>query len=223
MSSVAQQIANNLVWGQQISAQVTSFTECDMHRIERYRDERGAEFEASTGIPLTFMPFVAEAAVRAVKEFPIFGSSVVGDRIAMKKRVHLGVAMALQSGLVTPVVRHADEMNFTGLARALHTLTEKAQRAGLEAEEVQGATFTITSPGMFGGLTGTPLIAQPQVAILGVGAVSKKPVVVEDAIAIRPVMVLALSFDHRVIDGVAGFQFLERIRIHLEQADPPLA
>ncbi len=221
MSTMRQQIAEHMIASQQISAQVTSFTECDMHRIVRYRDEHRARFEETNGVPLTFLPFVADASVRALKEFPIFNSSVVGDQIAFKKHVHLGIAVALEQGLIVPVIRNADEMNFTGLARGIHTVAEKARTRGLLPVDVQGATFTITNPGMFGGLTGTPMIAQPQVAILGLGAIQKKPVVVEDAIAIRPIMVLALTFDHRVIDGATGFQFLERIRVQLEQAELP--
>jgi 2-oxoglutarate dehydrogenase E2 component (dihydrolipoamide succinyltransferase) len=221
MSGMRQQIAEHMIWSQQISAQVTSFTECDMHRIVRYRDEHRDRFERANDVPLSFLPFVADATVHALKEFPIFNSSVVGDQIALKKHVHLGIAVALEQGLIVPVVRGADEMNFTGLARAIHTVAEKARTRGLLPADVHGATFTITNPGMFGGLTGTPMIAQPQVAILGLGAIQKKPVVVDDAIAIRPIMVLALTFDHRVIDGATGFQFLERIRVHLEQAELP--
>jgi 2-oxoglutarate dehydrogenase E2 component (dihydrolipoamide succinyltransferase) len=216
MSPMRKQIAEHMIWSQQISAQVTSFTECDMHRVVRYRDEHRARFEETEGVPLTFLPFVAEAAVKALKEFPIFNSSVVGDQIALKKHVHLGVAVALEEGLIVPVVANADEMNFVGLARAIHRLADAARGRRLTPADVRGATFTITNPGMFGGLTGTPMIAQPQVAILGLGAVAKKPVVVDDAIAIRPIMVLALTFDHRIIDGATGFQFLERIRRHLE-------
>lgn len=217
MSPMRKQIAEHMVWSQQISAQVTSFTECDMHRIVRYRDENRARFEETEGVPLTFLPFVAEVTVKALKEFPIFNASVVGDQIALKKHIHLGVAVALEEGLIVPVVQNADEMSFVGLARAIHRLAEAARSRRLTPADVRGATFTITNPGMFGGLTGTPMIAQPQVAILGLGAVAKKPVVVDDAIAIRPIMVLALTFDHRIIDGATGFQFLERIRRNLEE------
>ncbi len=216
MSPMRKQIAEHMIWSQQISAQVTSFSECDMHRIVRYRDENRARFEETEGVPLTFLPFVAEATVSALKEFPIFNASVVGDQIALKRHIHLGVAVALEEGLIVPVVQNADEMNFVGLARAIHRLADAARGRSLTPADVRGATFTITNPGMFGGLTGTPMIAQPQVAILGLGAVTKKPVVVDDAIAIRPIMVLALTFDHRVIDGATGFQFLERIRRNLE-------
>jgi 2-oxoglutarate dehydrogenase E2 component (dihydrolipoamide succinyltransferase) len=216
MSPMRKQIAEHMIWSQQISAQVTSFTECDMHRIVRYRDENRARFEEEEGVPLTFLPFVAESTVKALKEFPIFNASVVGDQIAFKKHIHLGVAVALEEGLIVPVVQNADEMNFVGLARAIHRLAEAARSRRLTPADVRGASFTITNPGMFGGLMGTPMIAQPQVAILGLGAVTKKPVVVDDAIAIRPIMVLALTFDHRVIDGATGFQFLERIRANLE-------
>jgi len=217
MSPMRKQIAEHMLWSQQISAQVTSFTECDMHRIVRYREEHRARFEETEGVPLTFLPFVAEATVKALKEFPIFNASVVGDQIALKKHIHLGVAVALEEGLIVPVLANADEMNFVGLARAIHRFADAARNRRLTPADVRGATFTITNPGMFGGLTGTPMIAQPQVAILGLGAVTKKPVVVDDAIAIRPIMVLALTFDHRIIDGATGFQFLERIRRYLEE------
>jgi 2-oxoglutarate dehydrogenase E2 component (dihydrolipoamide succinyltransferase) len=217
MSPMRKQIAEHMVWSQRISAQVTSFTECDMHRVVRYRDENRSRFEESEGVPLTFLPFVAEAAVRAMKEFPIFNASVVGDKIALRKHVHLGVAVALEEGLIVPVVRNAEEMNFAGLARAIHQLASAARNRKLTPADVRGASFTITNPGMFGGLTGTPMIAQPQVAILGLGAIAKKPVVIEDAITIRPIMVLALTFDHRIIDGATGFQFLERIRRGVEE------
>ncbi|HEY7817762.1 MAG TPA: dihydrolipoamide acetyltransferase family protein, partial [Vicinamibacteria bacterium] len=210
MSPMRKQIAEHMIWSQQISAQVTSFSECDMHRIVRYRDENRARFEEAEGVPLTFLPFVAEATIKALKEFPLFNASVVGDQIALKKNVHLGIAVALEEGLIVPVIRNADEMNFVGLARAIHRFADAARSRRLTAADVRGATFTITNPGMFGGLTGTPMIAQPQVAILGLGAVAKKPVVIDDAIAIRPIMVLALTFDHRIIDGATGFQFLER-------------
>jgi pyruvate dehydrogenase E2 component (dihydrolipoamide acetyltransferase) len=221
ISGMRKQIAEHMIWSQQISAQVTSFTECDVHRIVLSRDERRARFEEAEGVPLTFLPFVAEATVKALKEFGIFNASVVGDQIALKKHIHLGVAVTLEEGLIAPVVRNADEMNFVGLARSIHDLAEKARKRQLVPPDVQGATFTITNPGMLGGLTGTPMIPQPQVAILGMGTVQKKPVVVDDAIAIRPIVVLALTFDHRIIDGATGFQFLERVRSHLEHFDLP--
>jgi 2-oxoglutarate dehydrogenase E2 component (dihydrolipoamide succinyltransferase) len=217
MSPMRKQIADHMIWSQRISAQVTSFTECDMHRVSRYREENRSRFEEVEGAPLTFLPFVAESAIRAMKDFPIFNASVVGDKIALKKHVHLGVAVALEEGLIVPVVRNAEEMNFAGLARAIHQLANAARNRKLAPADVRGATFTITNPGMFGGLTGTPMIAQPQVAILGLGAITKKPVVIEDAIAIRPIMVLALTIDHRIIDGATGFQFLDRIRKGVEE------
>ncbi|MGH9459912.1 MAG: dihydrolipoamide acetyltransferase family protein [Vicinamibacteria bacterium] len=221
MSAMRKKIADHVVWSQKISAQVTSFSECDIHRIAQYREEHKEEFLAAERIPLTFLPFVAEAAVKAIKDFPIFNASVLPEKIVMKKHVHLGVAIALDEGLIVPVVRNADEMNFVGLARAIHDLAERARGKELSVDEVQGATFTVTNPGMFGGLTGTPMISQPQVAILGLGAVQKKPVVIEDAIGIRPIMMLALTFDHRIIDGAIGFQFVERVRLNLEHFELP--
>jgi len=221
MSTMRKKIAEHMVWSQRISAQVTSFSECDMHRIVSYRDEHKADFEAAEGVPMTFLPFVAEATIKAIKEFPIFNASALPEQIVMKKHVHLGIAVALDEGLIVPVVRNADEMNFVGLARAMHDVATRAREKELSVNEVQGATFTITNPGMFGGLTGTPMIAQPQVAILGLGAIQKKPVVIEDAIGIRPIMVLALTFDHRIIDGATGFQFIERVRLNLEHFELP--
>lgn len=221
IGDMGQHIADHMLWSQQISAQVTSFTECDLHRIVHYKDEENDQFEQSYGIPLTFTPFVAEATVRALKEFPILNSSIVGQQIALKKHVHLGIAVAVEKGFVAPVIHNADEINFTGLARAIQTMSEKAQRSNLTPEDVQGATFTITNPGMFGGLTGTPIISQPQVAMLSLGTIQKKPAVVEDSIAIRPIIVLALTFDHRIIDGATGYQFLELIRNQLENAELP--
>ena len=221
MSSMRKKIADHMVWSQRISAQVTSFSECDMHRIVQYREEHKEDFQTTEGVPLSFLPFVAEATVKAIKDFPIFNASALPEKIVMKKHVHLGVAVALDQGLIVPVVRNADEMNFVGLARAMHDMAERARTKDLSVEEVQGATFTVTNPGMFGGLTGTPMISQPQVAILGLGAVQKKPVVIEDAIAIRPIMMLALTFDHRIIDGAIGFQFLERVRLNLEHFELP--
>jgi len=221
MSTMRKKIAEHMIWSQRISAQVTSFSECDMHRIVSYRNEHKADFEAAEGVPMTFLPFVAEATIKAIKEFPIFNASALPGQIVMKKHVHLGIAVSLDEGLIVPVVRHADEMNFVGLARAMHDVATRARDKELSVDEVQGATFTITNPGMFGGLTGTPMIAQPQVAILGLGAIQKKPVVIDDAIGIRPIMVLALTLDHRIIDGATGFQFIERVRLNLEHFELP--
>ncbi len=221
MSTMRKKIADHMMWSQRISAQVTSFSECDMHRIVTYRDEHKGDFEAAEGVPLTFLPFVAEATIKAIKEFPIFNASALPGQIVMKKHVHLGIAVALDEGLIVPVIHNADEMNFVGLARAMHDVATRARNKELSVDEVQGATFTVTNPGMFGGLTGTPMIVQPQVAILGLGAIQKKPVVIEDAIGIRPIMVLALTLDHRIIDGATGFQFIERVRLNLEHFELP--
>ena len=221
MSTMRKKIAEHMMWSQRISAQVTSFSECDMHRIVTYRNEHKGDFEAAEGVPLTFLPFVAEATIKAIKEFPIFNASALPGKIVMKKHVHLGIAVALDEGLIVPVIHNADEMNFVGLARAMHDVATRARNKELSVDEVQGATFTVTNPGMFGGLTGTPMIVQPQVAILGLGAIQKKPVVIEDAIGIRPIMVLALTFDHRIIDGATGFQFIERVRLNLEHFELP--
>lgn len=221
MGALRKKMADDAVQSHRTAAQATSFAECDLNRIVRYRDQNRAAFETAEGIPLTFLPFVADATVRALKEFPLFNASVVGDEIVLKKHVHLGIAVAVPEGVVTPVVRHADEMNFVGLARAIHGVTQSVESESLPEGALEGATFTVINPGMFGGLTGTLLIPPPQVAILGLGAVTKKPVVIDDAIAIRPIMVLALSFDHRLIDPATAFQFLEQVRLHLEHFELP--
>jgi 2-oxoglutarate dehydrogenase E2 component (dihydrolipoamide succinyltransferase) len=216
MSALRKRIADQMTWSQRVSAAVTSFAECDLHRIHWLCDDRRTDFEASEGIPLTMLPFVADATVRALREFPIVNASVLGDQIVFKRHIHLGIAVSLDDGLVVPVVRNADEMNFVGLARAIHELMSGGRTKPSAPQEAQEATFTITNPGLFGGLTGTLTIPQPQIAILGLGATAKKPVVIDDGIAIRPIMVLALSFDHRIIDSATGFQFLEKIRLQLE-------
>ncbi len=221
MSAMRKKIADHMIWSQRISAQATAFSECDMHRIVKYRDEHKDSFEQAEGIPLTFLPFVAEATVQAIKQYPIFNASALEDKIVMQKHVHLGVAVALEEGLIAPVVRNADEMNFVGLVRAMHDVATRARNKELTIDDVQGATYTSTNPGIFGGLTGTPMISQPQVAILGLGAIQKKPVVIDDAIAIRPIMVLALTLDHRIINGATGFQFIERVRANLEHFELP--
>jgi 2-oxoglutarate dehydrogenase E2 component (dihydrolipoamide succinyltransferase) len=185
-------------------------------RVTELRDRHKAKYE-SAGAKLTFTGFIAKAIVDALRQFPMVNASIDGNNIVYKKDINLGIAVALDNGLIVPVIRKADEKNLLGLSRGINDLAVRARSKKLNPDEVQGGTFTITNPGIFGGLTGTPMNAQPQVAIQGLGAVTKKPVVIDDAIAIRPIMVLALTFDHRIIDGATGFQFLERIRRHLEE------
>ena len=219
LGEVRKQIGENLLASRAMSAQVTSFTECNVHRLVRHIEEHGQEFEAHEGYRLTLTPFIADAVVRGLKQFPIFNASVVGDDIAFKRQVHLGIALALEQGLVVPVIRNADDLSFIGLARTLHHVTRRAIAGEIDPDSEVQASFTITAPGQFGGTMGTPMLIAPQVAIIALGSVSKKPVVVEDAIAVRPVMMIALSFDHRIIDGITAYQFIEWVRVHIEEFD----
>ncbi len=173
------------------------------------------EFERS-GVKLTVTPFFIQAAVRAIQKFPIVNSSIDGDTIVYKRDINVGLAVALDWGLIVPVVKNADEKNLMGLARSVNDLGERARTKKLKPEEVQDGTFTITNPGNFGGLFGLPIINQPQVAILGLGGIQKRAVVIDDAIAIRPMVYLSLSFDHRSIDGAVADQFMAEIKHTLE-------
>jgi pyruvate/2-oxoglutarate dehydrogenase complex dihydrolipoamide acyltransferase (E2) component len=218
MSPVRRKIAHHMRWSVQISPHATAQAEADVGAISELLDRTREAFRERTGVPLTYTVFAAAATVRALRDFPILNSSVVGDHIAFKSSVNLGVAVALPDSeeLIVPVVRHAEELTLTGLARALHDIAARARGRQLRPEDVHGGTFTLTNPGIFGGITGTPILNQPQVGILGLGAVRKQAVVVDDAIAVRPVMALALTFDHRATDGMVAFKFLARVRELLE-------
>ncbi|MGH9541314.1 MAG: dihydrolipoamide acetyltransferase family protein, partial [Terriglobales bacterium] len=221
MSVMRKRIAEHMVMSKSTSAHVYSVFQADMSKIVALRERSKAQFEAA-GARLTFMPFFALAAIAALKQFPVVNSSVQEESIVYKKDVNLGIAVALDWGLIVPVVKHAEERNFLGLQRAINDLAERARTKRLSPEEVQDGTFTITNPGIFGGLFGLPIINQPQVAILGIGGIHKTPVVVEDAIAIRSIVHLTLSFDHRVVDGAVADQFLAAIVHHLENWSQPL-
>ena len=166
---------------------------------------------------LTPTPFMVKAAVEALKVFPDLNASIDGDTIVYKKDINIGIAVALDWGLIVPVVKHADDLSLSGIAKTVTDLAERARSKRLTPDEVQGGTFTITNPGSFGSLFGTPIINQPQVAILGVGAIQKRVVVVDDAIAIRPMVYLALSFDHRLIDGAVADQFVAHLKSTLQE------
>ena len=210
-------ISDHMVRSRQTSAHVTTVFEVDMSRVVAVRAANGAAFERRAGVRLTLMPFFAQAAIDALGEFPVLNASLGEDHIAYHRSVNLGVAVALPDGLIVPVLDRADERNFMGIARGIADLAERARAGSLTPEEVQGGTFTITNPGPFGALFGTPIIAQPQVAILGVGGVHKRPVVVDgDAIAVRSMVFLALSFDHRLIDGAVADQFMAAVKSRLE-------
>jgi len=219
MTPMRKQIAEHMVLSRRTSAHVTTVFEVEMTRVYATRMRQAEEFERRYGIKLTYTPFFVRAAVEAIKEFPVMNSSVDGSNVVYKREVNMGIAVALEAGLIVPVIKHADEKNFLGVARAVNDLAERARTKRLSVDDVQGGTFTITNPGVFGSLFGTPIIHQPQVAILGVGAIEKRAVVRDDAIAIRPMVHLALSFDHRIIDGALADQFMGRVKGRLEKWD----
>ncbi|UCF36913.1 MAG: 2-oxo acid dehydrogenase subunit E2, partial [Acidobacteriota bacterium] len=193
--------------------------EVDMTDLVNYRSKIKQRFSQDHGFNITYTHFILHATVQALKAFPLMNSSVEGDKIIQRKFINLGVAVALDSGLIVPVIKNADERNLLGLARTAHDLAQRGQKKKLMPEDVQGGTFTVTNPGVFGNIFGLPIINQPQVGILGVGAIKKRPVVINDAIAIRSVMYLSLSYDHRIIDGAVAAQFVQEIRNGLENFD----
>jgi 2-oxoglutarate dehydrogenase E2 component (dihydrolipoamide succinyltransferase) len=190
--------------------------EVDMTSIARLREKHKEAFEAREGIKLTYTPFLVKALVDTVREFPVLNCSVSGDNIIYKREVNVGIAVALDTGLIVPVVKQAHLKSLTGLAVAIHDLAERARTKKLKPDEVQNGTITVTNPGIYGPLFGTPIINQPQVAILGVGGIQKRPVVINDAIAIRSMVYLSLSFDHRVIDGAVADQAMASLKSKLE-------
>ncbi len=221
MSSMRKKIAEHMVMSKRTSAHVTTFFEVDMTSVARLREKHKSAFEAREGIKLTYLPFIAKAAIEGIRRYPIINASVDGDSIVYKRDVNLGIAVALDWGLIVPVIRNADEKNLIGLARAIADLGERARGKKLSPDDVAGGTFTITNPGGFGGLSGTPIISQPQVAILGVGVIEKRPVVIDDAIAIRTMCILVLSFDHRVIDGADADRYMAHVKQVLERGAFP--
>ena len=215
MTAMRRSIAEHMVTSRRTSAHVATVFEVDCSAVMKARAVLKPEFERS-GVKLTVTPFFIQAAVRAIQKFPIVNSSIDGDTVVYKRDINVGIAVALEWGLIVPVVKNADEKNLLGLARSLNDLGERARTKKLKPEEVQDGTFTITNPGNFGGLFGLPIINQPQVAILGLGGIEKRAVVIDDAIAIRPMVYLSLSFDHRSIDGAVADQFMAEIKHTLE-------
>jgi pyruvate dehydrogenase E2 component (dihydrolipoamide acetyltransferase) len=197
---------------------VYSVYEVDFHRVSQLRDKKKGDYERN-GTKLTFTAIIAKVIVDALRAFPVVNASIDGDNIVYKKDVNLGIAVALEQGLIVPVIKHADEKNLVGLARAIEDLAARARSKKLNPEEVQSGTFTITNPGVFGAVYGLPLINQPQVAILGVGAIEKRAVVVHDAIAIHQTCHLSLGYDHRLIDGAEAGRFLSYVKERLENFD----
>ncbi|HET9826801.1 MAG TPA: dihydrolipoamide acetyltransferase family protein, partial [Chitinophagaceae bacterium] len=221
MDRMRKLIAEHMVRSKQTSAHVTSFTEADVTNIVMWREKVKKEFEKREGAKITFTPLFIEAIVRCIKKFPLINSSVEGDRIVVKKDINIGMATALPSGnLIVPIIKNADQLNLVGLAKQVNNLADNARNGRLRAEDTQGGTFTLTNVGSFGSLMGTPIINQPQVAILAVGMIKKRPVVVEtphgDSIAIRHMMYLSMSYDHRIIDGSLGATFLTSVANELE-------
>ncbi len=220
MSVMRKKIADHMVYSQTVSAHVSSFFDVDFEAVARERRELKAGF-AEKGVKLTYMPFIIRAIVDGLQKFPYLNAAVMGERIVFKKEINVGIAVALEGGkgLIVPVIRNADERNLLGLARAVNDLGERARTKKLSPDEVQRGTFSITNPGVYGGLGGTPIINQPQVAILGVGAIEKRPVVIDDAIAIRHRCYLSLSYDHRLVDGAMAEMFMAHVKKFIESGN----
>jgi pyruvate dehydrogenase E2 component (dihydrolipoamide acetyltransferase) len=216
MSTMRQKIAEHMLMSKRTSPHVYSIEEVNCSGIASLRAKNKEKFEKDSGVKLTFMPFFIRAAVEALRAFPTVNSSVDGTNIVLHKECNIGIAVALDWGLIVPVIKNAEEKNFFGLARAITDLAERARTKKLKPEEVAESTFSITNPGVFGGLMGLPVINQPNVAILGLGTIEKRPVVIDDAIAIRSMVYLTLSYDHRVVDGAIAHQFMGHIKHTLE-------
>lgn len=216
MSNMRIKIAEHMVMSKRVSAHVTTVHRVDMTRVAKMRARHKEDFAARYGMSLTFLPFVARAAVEALRTYPIVNASIDGTNIIYHNEINLGIAVALENGLIVPVIRNADEKNVLGLQRAIVDLASRARARQLKPDEIQGGTFSITNFGTFGSVFATPIINQPQVAILGVGTIEKVPVVIDDAIGIRSQCFLALTFDHRLIDGALGDQFTGKVKAVLE-------
>ena len=216
MSNMRAKIAEHMVMSKRVSAHVTTVHRVDMTKVAKMRAKNKEDFAARYGISLTFLPFIARAAVEALRAYPILNASIDGNNIVYHNEINLGIAVALDNGLIVPVIRNADEKNVLGLQRSIVDLASRARAKQLKPDEIQGGTFSITNFGSFGSIFATPIINQPQVAILGAGVVEKVPIVVDDAIAIRSQCYLALTFDHRLIDGALGDQFTGKVKSVLE-------
>jgi 2-oxoglutarate dehydrogenase E2 component (dihydrolipoamide succinyltransferase) len=221
MTRMRKIISDNMVASKRTSAHVYTVFEMDMSNVSRLRARHRQAFETAYGTKLSFLPFTLMAVAKALRAFPVVNASVDGDNVVYKQDIHVGIAVALDWGLIVPVVKNADQLNLGGLALAMNDLAARARSKQLKPDEIQGGTFTITNPGSFGDTFGLPVINQPQVAILGMGAIRKRPVVItdadgQDAIAIREIMFSALSFDHRIIDGATGDLFMAAVKKELE-------
>jgi pyruvate dehydrogenase E2 component (dihydrolipoamide acetyltransferase) len=216
MSIMRAKIAEHMLLSKRTSAHVTTVHKTDMTRIAKLRERHKADFQQRYGYSLTYLPFVIAASVEALHEYPVLNASIEGNNIIYHNEINIGIAVALENGLIVPVLRNADEKNVIGLQRAIVDLSTRARSRQLKPDEVQGGTFSITNFGSFGSVFATPIINQPQVAILGIGAVEKVPVVIDDAIGIRSVAYLALTFDHRLVDGALADQFTGNVKSILE-------
>src|SRR6266481_157020 len=222
MSTMRQRIAEHMVASKRVSAHVYSVDEIDMTKVAALRAKSKEEFEKRYETKLTFMPFFVKAAVAGLRSFPTLNASLDGTNVILHKEINIGIAVALDWGLLVPVVKNADEKNILGIQRNMNDLAERARSKKLKPEEVQESTFSITNPGVFGGLFGLPVISQPNVGILGLGAIEKRPVVINDSIAIRSMCYVTLSYDHRVVDGAIAHQFLHKVKETLENWNEPV-
>jgi pyruvate dehydrogenase E2 component (dihydrolipoamide acetyltransferase) len=222
LSVMRQKIAEHMVASKHVSPHVYSVDEIDMTKVAAIRAQSKGEFESRYDTKLTFMPFFVKAAVAGLRAYPTLNASLDGTNVVLHKEINVGIAVALDWGLIVPIIKNADEKNFLGIQRNLNDLAERARSKKLKPEEVQEGTFSITNPGVFGGLFGLPVISQPNVGILGLGAIEKRPVVVDDAIAIRSMCYVTLSYDHRVVDGAIAHQFLHKVKETLENWSEPL-
>ena len=222
LTVMRQKIAEHMVASKHVSPHVYSVDEIDMTKVAAIRAKAKAEFESRYETKLTYMPFFVKAAVAGLRAYPTLNASLDGTNIVLHKEINIGMAVALDWGLIVPVIKNADEKNLLGIQRNLNDLAERARSKKLKPEEVQEGTFSITNPGVFGGLFGLPVISQPNVGILGLGAIEKRPVVVDDAIAIRSMCYVTLSYDHRVVDGAVAHQFLHKVKETLENWSEPL-
>ena len=215
-------IAERMVLSRHTAAHVTSVFAVDLSKIAGIYKSEKDRFERQENVKLSYTPFFVRAVIDGLKRYPILNSSVSGEDVIYKKDIHMGIAVALEWGLIVPVIAHADEKSFLGLSRTIFDLAERARQKRLSVSEVEGGTFTITNPGAYGGLFATPIINPPQVGIVGVGGAHKQAVVIDDAIAIRTIVHLSLSYDHRVIDGAVADQFLASVKNYLEQWEEDL-
>ncbi|HEX6853011.1 MAG TPA: 2-oxoglutarate dehydrogenase, E2 component, dihydrolipoamide succinyltransferase [Candidatus Polarisedimenticolaceae bacterium] len=219
MSAMRKKIAEHMIESRRTSAHVHSVYEVDMTRVVKLREKFRGIYESQHGTRLTMTPFFVKAVCHALRAWPVINASIEGDEIVYKKDLNIGIAVALDWGLIVPVIRNADDLSMAGLCKRVNDLAERARTKKLNPDEVQGGTFTITNPGPYGNLFGLPIISQPQVAILGTGGIEKRPVVIDDAIAIRSMMYMAMSYDHRLVDGAVADQFLAMVKKYLQEFD----